>query len=155
MIPTISLPPILQADDLAQSCKVVEAIVSNVCNAVLLIEKQYAGEGGAQYGMYQRALSEVHSDYRNPMLNVALLADRLGISTVLLSRIFKKFHGFNISDYISSVRVEAAKALLREGVLVSEVVEQCGFGSLRTFMRVFKNSEKLTPGQYRSLQGEE
>ena len=33
---------------------------------------------------------------------------------------------------------------------VSEVVEECGFGSLRTFLRVFKSVEGITPGQYKS-----
>ena len=34
--------------------------------------------------------------------------------------------------------------------MVGEVVEKCGFGSLRTFLRVFKSVEGITPGQYKS-----
>ena len=34
--------------------------------------------------------------------------------------------------------------------MVGDVVEECGFGSLRTFLRVFKTVEGITPGQYKS-----
>ena len=33
--------------------------------------------------------------------------------------------------------------------MVGEVVDKCGFGSLRTFLRVFKSVEGITPGQYK------
>ncbi|MBQ4280834.1 MAG: AraC family transcriptional regulator, partial [Spirochaetales bacterium] len=42
-----------------------------------------------------------------------------------------------------------------EEVSVSEVSMRCGFGSLRTFMRVFKASEGITPGQFRQSLGKE
>ncbi len=155
VIPAISLPPILQADNYVQSRKEVEAIVEEVCQRVLALEKTYENEGGEQYGVYRRALAEIHFDYKNPILNVSMIADNLGVSNVLLSRVFKKYHGTNISDYITSVRIEEAKTLLTEGAMVSDVVQQCGFGSLRTFMRVFKKSENLTPGQFRDLQKED
>ena len=155
MVPTISLPPILQADDYVQSRKAVEQIVEEVCQRVLSIEEAYESEGGEQYGVYRRALAEIHFDYKNPILNVSLIADTLGVSNVLLSRIFKKYHGTNISDYITSIRIEEAKKLLSGGTMVNDVVQNCGFGSLRTLMRVFKKSENLTPGQYRELQKED
>ena len=33
--------------------------------------------------------------------------------------------------------------------MVGDVVSECGFGSLRTFLRVFKSVEGITPGQYK------
>ena len=89
------------------------------------------------------------------MVNVSYIADEIGVSATFLSRIFKKYHLQNISDYLSVVRVEAAKSLLAEGMSLAEVVDACGFGSLRTFMRVFKSIEHITPGQYRTLVGME
>ena len=84
------------------------------------------------------------------MMNVSSIADNFHISIAYLSRIFKKYHGINISEYITSYRLDCAKSLLSEGKMVSEVVEECGFGSLRTFLRVFKSVEGITPGQYKS-----
>ncbi len=42
-----------------------------------------------------------------------------------------------------------SKKLLCEGLKVGEVAQQCGFGSLRTYLRVFKQVERVTPGQWR------
>ena len=61
----------------------------------------------------------------------------------------------NISDYITSYRVSVAKKYLAEGGLVNGAVEECGFGSLRTFLRVFKNCEGITPGQYKTMSARE
>ncbi len=152
MLPSIHLPPILKTDDFEESRRAVEEIVNDVSAVMKQINEQFLHQGGEHYNLYQQALSIITTRYTSIMMNVSSIADELGVSTALLSRVFKKFHGDNISDYICTVRVEAAKALLSEGQLVGDVAEQCGFGSLRTFMRVFKESEKMTPGQYRELQ---
>ena len=74
-------------------------------------------------------------------------------------RCFKKNGTENISDYLTNYRIAKAKELLAlsgaEEVSVSEVSMRCGFGSLRTFMRVFKASEGITPGQFRQSLGKE
>ena len=102
------------------------------------------------YLIYKKVLDYVVENYSDPMMNVSSVADHFGISIAYLSRIFKKYNGINISEYITGYRLERAKELLGEGKMVGEVVESCGFGSLRTFLRVFKTVEGITPGQYKS-----
>ena len=152
MLPSIHLPPILKTDDFEESRRAVEEIVNDVSAVMKQINEQFLHQGGEHYDLYQQALTIITTRYTSVMVNVSSIADELGVLTAFLSRVFKKFHGGNISDYICAVQVEAAKALLSEGQLIGDVAEQCGFGSLRTFMRVFKESEKMTPGQYRELQ---
>ncbi len=155
LIPSLLLPPILQTDDFERSIKSVDEMIGQLCSAVAHIERQFACEGGIQYDIYRQALALIHFNYNDPMVNVSYIADEIGVSATFLSRIFKKYHLQNISDYLSVVRVEAAKSLLAEGMSLAEVVDACGFGSLRTFMRVFKSIEHITPGQYRTLVGME
>lgn len=119
-----------------------------------------ASAGGEGYAVYAAAMAEIEKNYSDPQLNVSLVADRLGVSIAYLSRCFKKNGSGNISDYLTDYRVSKAKELLsrtgQDEVPVSEVSNLCGFGSLRTFMRVFKACEGITPGQYRqSLAKEE
>lgn len=152
IIPSISLPPILQADDFQRSQRELCDIILNLCEAVLKVDQQYENSTAETYGLYRKALSHIDTNYADPMLNVSQIADHLGVSIVYLSRSFKKYHhGTNISDYICQLRILSAKKLLSEGALVAEVVTLCGFGSLRTFMRVFKKEEQVTPGQYRAM----
>ena len=118
-----------------------------------------ASSGGEGYAVYSSAVSEIERNYNDPQLNVSLVADRLGVSIAYLSRCFKKNGTENISDYLTDYRIAKAKELLSlsgsEEVSVSEVSMRCGFGSLRTFMRVFKASEGITPGQFRQSLGKE
>ncbi|MFA7129514.1 MAG: helix-turn-helix transcriptional regulator, partial [Sphaerochaeta sp.] len=152
VIPSISLPPILQADDFQRSRRELGDIILNLCDAVLKADHQYENSTAETYGIYRKALSYINTNYAEPMLNVSQIADHLGVSVVYLSRSFKKYHqGTNISDYICQLRIISAKKLLSEGALVADVVTLCGFGSLRTFMRVFKKEEQVTPGQYRAM----
>lgn len=155
LIPSLSLPPILQADDFELSLQTVEALVTALCAAIREIERQFACDGGVQYDLYRQALALVHLTFKDSSVNVSSIADQLGVSTTLLSRVFKKYHVQNISDYLSFVRVETAKGLLAEGKIIADIVDECGFGSLRTFMRVFKSYEQITPGQYRALTEQE
>ncbi|MBP5162017.1 MAG: helix-turn-helix transcriptional regulator [Spirochaetales bacterium] len=118
-----------------------------------------ASAGGEGYAVYSSAVSEIERNYNDSQLNVSLVADRLGVSIAYLSRCFKKNGTENISDYLTNYRISKAKELLAlsgaEEVSVNEVSMRCGFGSLRTFMRVFKASEGITPGQFRQSLGKE
>ncbi|HAN42807.1 MAG TPA: DNA-binding response regulator, partial [Sphaerochaeta sp.] len=80
---------------------------------------------------------------------------RLEVSIPYLSKCFKKYNDMNISDYLTSYRISKAKKLMEDNpsMLVASVSEMCGFGSTRTFMRVFKASEGITPGQFRASLG--
>ena len=35
---------------------------------------------------------------------------------------------------------------------LEDIAQQCGFGSQRTFLRIFKQYEGITPTQYKELQ---
>ena len=155
VIPSISLPPILQTDDYRRSEKELGEILFTLCEAVLSVELQYENTTALTYSVYRKALKHVDSFFADPMLNVSQIADDLNVSIVYLSRSFKQYHGSNISDHIAQTRILAAKKHLSEGALVTEVVTLCGFGSLRTFMRVFKKEEHVTPGQYRAMHMQE
>ena len=96
------------------------------------------------------AIEIIEENYSSIQLNVSEIARILGVSNVYLSKCFKQFANRNISDYLCSYRLEKAKLMLASEMTVNEICEACGFGSLRTFMRDFKSSEGLTPGQYRS-----
>ncbi len=149
-LPELTLPPIIQGDNLERSRGEVEDLVQKLCLAVAKVNSEYADASSKSYAVYQKALDEVQAHYAEQSLNVSQLADTLGVSIVYLSRTFKKYHTTNISDYIARYRLYMSKKLLSEGMKVSDVALACGFGSLRTYLRVFKQFEHVTPGQYRS-----
>ena len=148
-------PQVLQAHDIDKARIKLEEGIRALCQNVLSVRQELGSETDDNYLLYQKALEMIASGYDSPSLNVSALADTLGVSIGHLSKSFKKYHGMNISDYISSYRVQSAKRLLLDNIPVAEAARRCGFGSVRTFMRVFKNIEGVTPGQYKALNTEE
>jgi transcriptional regulator GlxA family with amidase domain len=65
-------------------------------------------------------------------------------------RVFKETTGVSPMKHLLSVRLSAAKALLRRTDLsVQEIAKEVGYENALTFSRVFKNSEDIAPSEYR------
>ncbi len=154
VLPEVSFSPILQSDNFERSKSEVSQVVLVLCSAVLQINSQYEVDGKNEFGCYRKALQIIQDKYMDASLNVSQVADDLGVSVSHLSRVFKKYHNQNISEYLTSYRIGMSKQLLSDGVMVTEVATMCGFGSLRTYLRVFKNYERVTPGQFRAMSKE-
>ncbi len=152
-VPEMKFPLILQSENFQKSLEGVEEIIDSSCYAIAAVHNQFADSSAETYALYRRTIEYVHENYSNGMMNVSSIADSFGVSIAYISRIFKKYHGINISEYITSYRLDRAKELLSEGHMVGDVASECGFGSLRTFLRVFKTVEGVTPGQYKSASG--
>jgi AraC-like DNA-binding protein len=74
------------------------------------------------------------------------------MSASYLSRYFKDQTGQTVSQYIQTLRMEKAKELLRAGAeSLQEVVERIGYGSVSGFIRKFKETEGVTPGEFRTM----
>ena len=151
-----SPPQILEARKSVESIRLeLEGRVYRYVEKILSARNMLGNVNDETYMIYQKVLREISERYSQSMFNVSSLADDLGVTLAYLSKVFKRYHKMNISDYLAHYRVDGARKLLEEGVALSQVAEQCGFGSLRTFMRVFKKVEGVSPGQYRQFNMEE
>ena len=78
------------------------------------------------------------------------LSVALGYDYAYLSRYFKKITGISYNDYLNSFRLNSACYLLQNSNLsVIECAEECGYKSLRTFNRNFKEYYGISPSAYR------
>ena len=76
---------------------------------------------------------------------------RMGTRT--LTRAFRQSTGLSIAEYRSKIRLEAARALLKDPkATVSQVAETVGFNDARQLRRVWKSAYGVTPSQTRSLE---
>lgn len=79
------------------------------------------------------------------------IAARFNISPNHLSRLFRQQGHMTLADYITWVRMERAKFMLKKyRFRLSEVAIRCGFQDVNYFFRVFKTRTGMTPSQYRS-----
>ena len=96
----------------------------------------------------------IRENYEDSSLCATSIAEQFRISASYLSRIFKADMGIGLVDYIHKLRIDAAKAALRNTcATIDDVATAVGFSNRWVFMRVFKKLEGTTPGAYRSAQG--
>lgn len=81
-------------------------------------------------------------------ITTPILASRFFVSVNKLNRDFKKYTGTTIRQYVISVRMKYAQALLAEGVSAGAAAEACGFESLSYFVQSFKQYAGTTPRTY-------
>ena len=69
---------------------------------------------------------------------------------VYLSSLFKAHNEYGLLEFINRFRIDKAKAILAESSASIELVAtQVGYANSKTFSRVFKKYEGVTPAKYR------
>jgi AraC-like DNA-binding protein len=95
----------------------------------------------------------VNTNYNYIDLDVSMIANKFNLNQSYLSTFFKESSGQGLLDYISKVRVDKAKELLREKcTTIAETAAKVGFCNSNTFIRTFKKYEGITPGKYKEMQ---
>jgi AraC-like DNA-binding protein len=78
------------------------------------------------------------------------VAEQFGVSPNHLSRVFRSSGHVGFNEYLTHVRIDRAKFLLRTyGMRLDDVARQCGYSDTTYFCRVFRRVTKCTPGDYR------
>jgi AraC-like DNA-binding protein len=109
-------------------------------------------ENAALYKTRLLELMERKKPYLDPEITLPKLALALEIPVAQLSRVINEHLGRNFFEFINHSRVEEAKRRMTgpgAGDKLITVALDCGFNSLATFNRVFKESAGRTPSEYR------
>ena len=93
-------------------------------------------------------LDYIDSNLEND-LSLEFLESLFYINRFYLTRLFKKVTGSSIHEYIQYKRISRAKKLLSEGYNVTEACAKSGFNDYSNFLRMFKRTVGISPGQYR------
>ncbi|MBP5305919.1 MAG: AraC family transcriptional regulator, partial [Lachnospiraceae bacterium] len=75
--------------------------------------------------------------------------EEFDLTLTYIGRIFKKYTGMGILEYLHLVRVEKCKELLDAGEAVKDAAEKAGFFDSKAMIRIFRKIEGITPGQYK------
>lgn len=135
------------------SCDLEEKIYTVAKEAVNLF---FDGMNQEEQGEYKFALAEaveyIRANYTSPALTLSEVAKAVFLSPSYLSHLFKKELSYTVNDFITFMRVEEAKRLLKGNSLpVSEVGELVGYYNPSYFVKVFKKTTGMTPMEYRKI----
>lgn len=100
----------------------------------------------------EKALKIINEEYRNQDLSLTMISERVGLSETYFSTLFKQEMEQPFVKYLSNVRVERAKHLLKQTDLkIFDIAMQSGFSDEAYFSRVFKKVTNVSPSEWRSL----
>lgn len=101
-------------------------------------------------------LFETDAIFKQPDLKITHISTKLQTNRTYISNLINTEFSCTFSDFVNKYRLQEAKKLLSHEsskiYSLDHVSEKSGFGSLSTFIRVFRDSEGITPGRYRDNQ---
>ncbi|MBR5472235.1 MAG: helix-turn-helix transcriptional regulator [Oscillibacter sp.] len=98
----------------------------------------------------ERCMAYIDKNYMHS-ITLEDVAHHIGKSRNYTSSIFNNTVGMNLMEYVNSVRIKNACAMIAySGIPMEEVAYCCGFTNLKHFGRVFKNVVGTTPVRYRT-----
>lgn len=105
--------------------------------------------GNSGYHHISRAMEYIAKHYNEP-LSLGSVSKAIAISANHLSMLFTKITGKTFLEHLTELRIEKAQAFLIETEKsISEISDECGFGSFQTFSRSFKQICGCSPSEYR------
>ena len=128
-----------------------------VLNILLLLQRMaeqidFGTKDSNKSDLYiHKAINYIMENYENTeKISVRDIAQYVCIAPTYLQRIFKREMGMTIIEYISSVRLEKAKSLLRRTDMpVLDIALNVGYTSRQRLFQLFMENEGISPGQYR------
>jgi len=98
-------------------------------------------------------LFENDAVYKNHDLKITQISKILHTNRTYISKHINNEFSCTFNDFVNRYRIEEAKKLLTDDLSknysLNYISEKAGFGSMGSFMRVFRDMVGITPGQFR------
>lgn len=139
----ISINKLLECSNIYEMKENINAILEDVCRYVT---SQNSSD------LTSRVKAYISENYSDSQLSVASVAESIGFTPTYMSAAFKSETGHGVLEYIMQYRVETAKRKNAEmpDCTIEEISRQVGYDNMRTFIRIFRKYEGVTPLQYRN-----
>ncbi len=108
-------------------------------------------QGSERYGvLIRKAKAYIGEHYANPELTLRQVANEVALSNNHFCTIFSQETGVTFTEYITMLRIEKAKELLRDQQMrTSDVAASIGYNDPHYFSYLFKKYMDMSPRDYR------
>lgn len=97
-----------------------------------------------------RADAYVAAHFCDPGISLISVASEVGMSSAHFSTVFSQTHGTTFISYLTALRIDRARKLLREtDMKLAAIAMEIGYNEPNYFSYVFRKSEGITPKEYR------
>lgn len=134
--------------DRIDSAMGLEIWMTNIVRFIMdYIEHHYARQ---QADIMEKAKRFLRDNYHNPEMTLGMAAGYVGLNEKYFSNRFTKEVGNTFSNYLTDLRMQKAKELLRKTDLkMYEVSSSVGYNNVEHFTRVFKKEFNCSPSSYK------
>lgn len=145
-------PELLRAIDTAAPTETMKlcGLLHLVCDR-LLKQNEFVPRTAGDHTMFHEAIRYISENFRQD-IKLSDVAKKLGYHEKYLSGALHALTNMNFRTLLASYRISCAKELLRaesaRSLRISDVALQCGFSSINTFHRAFREITGTTPKQY-------
>ena len=127
------------------SCSMI--LLSDLIESIDLVQTNKLGS----LNLTCKILKYIETSFNND-ITLKDISHKFGVNPHIITNIFSDKLNTSFNIYIGMLRSEHAAKLIRSTQLPLTVIgELSGFGSSRTFNRVFKKNFNITPKEYRTL----
>ena len=146
------MPEILQHSFIEESVQNEEIFVKNVRNILSRLLDYRDSRIQGRYGdVIIKAKDYIEKNYASQDTCLTTVAEEVHLSPNHFSTIFSQECGITFIEFLTNVRVEAAKKLLKETDMKgSDIAYECGFGDPHYFSFIFKKATGISPREYRN-----
>jgi two-component system response regulator YesN len=115
-----------------------------------LFEFRDSRMGGRYQSVVVKAREYIDSSFASADLSLYSTAAYVGISPNHLSTVFSRETGENFIEYLTRIRVEKAKQLLRDTAMkIADIAYETGFSDPHYFSSIFKKNTGVSPREFR------
>ena len=151
-----------EVDKVIPELNSIETILSNVKSVEQLREQTYkilsvalAYRDSQPNGQYKNLIHQtkeyLEHHYMNPDLSLNEVAAQVNLSASHFSVVFSQETGQTFKEYLTEIRINKAKELLRMTSLRSaDIAYQVGYNDPHYFSSVFKKNTGFSPIEFRS-----
>lgn len=99
--------------------------------------------------IFQKVIHYICDNYHQP-ITLEQISKVSGFSTYHFCRFFKRMSGLTFIEYLTNLRLDKAVfSLLTNEKAICKIAYECGFASIKSFNRAFKNAYGISPREYR------
>lgn len=113
---------------------------------LLVLQENGASKNSSTFHFVKQYIAENLTE----KLTVEHICAKVGMSKSALARAFKAEFGVSLMEFVIRERILQAKKILRAADSVKEACFAAGFSDVNYFIRLFKQREGLTPGQFKA-----